>query len=177
MWNDQMIMEALVGLGPIAYVPDDLVDTYGTIMDSQIQPASLDVRLGENFITHPGGERIDLDQDFAFTLLPGECVLGVLLERLRLPDNVVARIEGKSSWARQFLTVHSAGFVDPGFRGDITLELKNDGRHVLTLKPGDLIAQVSFQSLAAPAIRPYGHNGLDSHYQGQEGATPSWRSS
>jgi dCTP deaminase len=176
MLNDAMIMTAVTGVSPIAYVPDERGDTWGPIMDSQIQPASLDVRLGEEFRTHPGNERVDLDEFFAFTLLPGECVLASLLERVNLPNDIAARVEGKSTWAREFLTIHSAGFIDPGFHGDVTLELKNDGRKVLVLKPGDLIAQISFHLLAAPAQRPYGHEGLDSHYQGQEGTTPSWRS-
>jgi dCTP deaminase len=90
-----------------------------------------------------------------------------------MPDNVVARVEGKSSLARIFLTVHSAGFIDPGFRGDVTLELKNDGMVPLRLVPGMLIAQISFQTLDAPALRPYGHEGLNSHYQGQRGPRQS----
>ena len=177
MWNDRLIAQALSGVSPIAYVPDDRYERWGPIMDRQIQPASLDVRLGEEFRTHPANDLAELDQFFGLTLLPGECVLASLLERLNLPDSIVARVEGKSTWAREFLTIHSAGFVDPGFHGDITLELKNDGRNVLLLKPGDIIGQISFQALDAPAARPYGHPGLDSHYQGQEGTTQSWRSS
>ncbi len=177
MWNDEWIMKAVTGTSPVAYVPDDRYNRWGPIRDRQIQPASLDVRLGENFILHPSGEVADLDELFGFTLLPGECVLANLLERLNLPSDLAARVEGKSTWAREFLTIHSAGFVDPGFKGDITLELKNDGRNVLMLKPGDIIGQISFHPLVAPAQRPYGSPGLQSHYQGQEGATPSWRSS
>ena len=177
MWNDEMILNAITDqLAPIAYVPDELLDRYGPIMDSQIQPASLDVRLGEKFLTHPAEEEVNLDEHFAFTLLPGECVIAELLEKFRIPNNVVPRLEGKSTWARDFLTIHSAGFIDPGFKGGITLELKNDGRKVLTVKPGDLIGQMSFQTLEAPAVRPYGHDSLASHYQYQKGATPSWRS-
>jgi dCTP deaminase len=98
-------------------------------------------------------------------------VLASLVERFVVPDDLVARVEGKSSWARRFLTVHSAGFIDPGFRGDITMELKNDGGLVLELRPGMVIAQVSFQQMTGPAARPYGTRGLGSHYQGQSGAT------
>jgi dCTP deaminase len=176
MWNDRMILDALKGDPPIVYTPDLVEQRYGPIMERQVQPCSLDVRIGEEFIHHPSGERVELDEFFAFTLLPGECVLASVLERMNLPSHVAARIEGKSTWAREFLTVHSAGFIDAGFCGDITLELKNDGRKVLVLKPGDVIAQLSFLNLDAPAERPYGSPGLDSHYQGQEGATPSWRS-
>jgi dCTP deaminase len=93
----------------------------------------------------------------------------MLLERVQIPNDVVARIEGKSTWARQFLTVHSAGFIDPGFHGDVTLELKNDGEVPIYLFPGVAIAQMSFQYLSARAIRPYGTKALNSHYQSQEG--------
>ena len=175
MWNDKMIFDAITRQYPIVFTPEERAERYGPIMDHQVQPCSLDVRLGESFIAHPSGEPVDLDEFFAFTLLPGECVLASLLERFSLPPGIAARIEGKSTWAREFLTVHSAGFVDAGFAGDLTLELKNDGRKVLILKPGDVIAQVSFVTLDAPAERPYGSPGIDSHYQGQEGATPSWR--
>jgi dCTP deaminase len=100
-------------------------------------------------------------------------VLASLVEAVGIWNDVVARVEGKSSWARHFLTVHSAGFIDPGFQGDITLELKNDGQQELYLEPGVFIAQISFQWLAAPAKRPYGTEGLDSHYQYQKGPTPA----
>lgn len=169
MWNDQMISEALRGIDTIAYVPGKRA-SFGSIRPTQIQPASLDVRLGDEFIRHTDGSRV---RSGAYTMMPGECLLAVLVERLRLRDDLVARIEGKSSLARQFLTVHSAGFIDPGFQGDVTLELKNDGRRPLHLKAGMLIAQISFQSLAAPALRPYGTPGLNSHYQGQKGPTLS----
>jgi dCTP deaminase len=175
MWNDRMIIDGLTA--GIVYTPDELTSKYGPILDKQVQPCTLDVRLGESFITHPAEERTFLDEFFSYTLLPGECVLACVLERFNLPSHVAARIEGKSTWAREFLTIHNAGFVDAGFVGDLTLELKNDGRKVLVLKPGDIIAQVAFLNLDAPAERPYGTQGLESHYQGQEGATPSWRSS
>lgn len=178
MWPDKLIAAALDVRRPdatpaIAWVPLERRERFGPIADSQIQPASLDVRLGEDFILHPSGEKVGLDEFFSYVLKPGECLLANLVESFNMPDNVVARVEGKSTWARQFLTVHSAGFIDPGFRGDITLELKNDGHHNLNLVPGMAIAQVSFQWLAAPAMRPYGSKGLDSHYQDQRGATES----
>lgn len=176
MWNDERIRQYLAEDPPIAYTPDPLEARYGPILDEQVQPASLDVRLGEEFIAHPSGERIGLDEFFSFTLLPGECLLASLIERLHLPSDVVARIEGKSSLARRFLTIHSAGFIDPGFHGDVTLEVKNDGRKPIQLKPGMLIGQISFQWLEAAAARPYGDPGINSHYQGQEGATPAWSS-
>lgn len=177
MWNDSLISAALApgrSLTPLAWVPDDRYEAFGPIDVSQVQPASLDVRLAGQFIRHPDGQFFETDARYPYHLEPGGCVLGCLVERFALPEDVVARVEGKSSWARHFLTVHSAGFIDPGFRGDVTLELKNDGHATLELTPGALIAQVSFQWLVAPARRPYGTEGLGSHYQNQEGATPSW---
>lgn len=161
--------------GRVVFVPRARWGDYGPIKDHQIQPASLDVRLGPDFTTHPVGNKFSLDPFSApYLLEPGGCVLACLAERFSMPDNLVARVEGKSSWARKFLTVHSAGFIDPGFRGDITMELKNDGHEVIQLHAGVPIAQVSFQRLDAPARKPYGSEGLRSHYQGQQGATPSW---
>lgn len=161
------------GARAVVYVPSERQETFGPIQDSQIQPASLDVRLGSHFIEHPSDRSYSVRSGSPWCLLPGECVLGSLVERFHLADNEVARVEGKSSWARKFLTVHSAGFIDPGFHGDITLELKNDGHAPIDLYPGVVIAQVSFQFLVAPAVRPYGSEGLNSHYQGQKGTTLS----
>jgi len=155
----------------VVFVPEQRIELWGDIQDSQIQPASLDVRLSADFIRHPDGQPIYLDRFRTYLLSPGECVLGSTIERLNMPDNVVCRVEGKSSLARLFLTVHSAGFIDPGFRGDVTLELKNDGALRMELRPGMLIAQLSFQTLDAPAVRPYGHRDLRSHYQEQWGPT------
>lgn len=162
------------GANPTVFVPAERLARFGPIQDSQIQPASLDVRLGDDFITHPQGFRFQIPEiaESGILLHPGDCILGSLVERLDMrADNVAARIEGKSSWARQFLTVHSAGFIDPGFTGDVTLELKNDGQRELLLTPGVLIAQISFHFLAAPARRLYGEEGNQSHYQGQIGTT------
>ncbi len=177
MFSDKLIRTMLdesrvsMGVQPLAWVPEERLQDYGPIDDSQIQPASFDVRLGGDFIRHPSGEYVGLDPWYCYRMEPGECLLATLVERVSIGDNIVARIEGKSSWARKFLTVHSAGFIDPGFTGDITLELKNDGQLPIDLKPGMRIAQLSFQWLTTPAVRPYGAEGLDSHYQGQTGAT------
>lgn len=175
MWQDKLIFEAInverKDVLPLVFVPADRLERFGPMDASQVQPASLDVRLGPEFITHPEGTRLIPAEDYLYPLQPGECLLGSLVEAVAIWDNVVARVEGKSSWARKFLTVHSAGFIDPGFQGDITLELKNDGNEVLYLQPGVRIAQLSFQWLAAPAKRPYGTEGLGSHYQYQKGPT------
>jgi dCTP deaminase len=170
---DWMIRE-LVIIGEFVYVPKERQALYGDDIRSQIQPASLDVRLAGEFRDYVTGETIwsGLKPGDHLALDPGECILGSLVEAFRIPD-IVARVEGKSSWARKFLTVHSAGFIDPGFIGDITLELKNDGYAPLYIPVGCAIAQVSFHQMAAPADRPYGSAGLNSHYQNQCGPTKS----
>jgi dCTP deaminase len=155
---------------PSVFVPTLRLPRFGQIADWQIQPASLDVRVAEEFIRHPSGDIVAVPEGAAYSMAPGECLLACLVERLRLnADNVVARIEGKSTLARRFLTVHSAGFIDPGFKGDVTLELKNDGHTRIEIVPGMTIAQISFQFLAAPCERLYGDPGLNSKYQGQMG--------
>jgi dCTP deaminase len=156
---------------------------------SLLQPASVDVRLGNSFrVFHnhrasaidlrdpPRGltEQITVDPDEPFVIHPGEFCLGSTLERVELPDDIVARIEGKSSLGRLGLIVHAtAGFCDPGWRGTLTLELNNLTRVPIRLYPGLAIAQLSFMTLDAPALRPYGHAELGSHYQGQADATES----
>jgi dCTP deaminase len=101
-------------------------------------------------------------------------VLGRTLERVELPEDIVARIEGKSSIGRLGLIVHAtAGFVDPGFKGSLTLEITNLTRIPIKLYAGLLIAQLSFMTLDAPAEVPYGSEELGSHYQGQLAATES----
>ena len=154
-----------------------------------VQPASVDLRLGDSFrVFHNHlAPAIDLDRppehltelimirpDESFVIHPGEFVLGATLERVELPDDVVARIEGKSSLGRLGLIVHAtAGFVDPGFAGTLTLEVTNLARIPIILWPGKPIAQLSFMALDRPAERPYGHPELGSHYHGQVAATES----
>ena len=114
----------------------------------------------------------------AFILHPGEFVLGATLERLGLPDDLVARLDGKSSLGRLGLQVHStAGLADPGFEGQITLELSNVASLPIAIYPGMRIAQLVFERLTTPADAPYGHERLGSKYQGQSGPTASeyWR--
>jgi len=154
-----------------------------------IQPASVDLRLGGSFrVFHnhrasaidlrdpPTNltEQIQVEEGEAFVIHPGEFCLGRTLEYVELPDDIVARIEGKSSLGRLGLIVHAtAGFCDPGWNGTLTLELNNLTRVPIKLYPGLPIAQLSFMTLDAPAERPYGHAGLGSHYQGQVEATES----
>lgn len=155
-----------------------------------IQPASVDVRLGNSFLAfrrHTASdidpwevaddlmEPADVPEGKPFILHPGEFVLGTTLERLTLPDDIVARIEGKSSLGRLGLLIHAtAGFVDPGWtRGQITLELSNVAPLPIRLWPGMKIAQLSFIQMDAAAERPYGHPDLGSKYQGQSGPVAS----
>lgn len=154
-----------------------------------VQPASVDLRLGDTFrvFNNHRVTSIDLREmpenltgevkiapDEAFVIHPGEFCLGRTLEWVELPDDIVARIEGKSSLGRLGLIVHAtAGFCDPGWKGTLTLELNNLTRVPIKLYPGLLIAQLSFMTLDVPALRPYGSEALGSHYQGQREATES----
>ncbi|HEU4656921.1 MAG TPA: dCTP deaminase [Capillimicrobium sp.] len=154
-----------------------------------VQPASVDVRLGNSFrvfhnhrtsaidLREPPTnltEHVTVADGQSFVIHPGEFVLGVTEERVTIPDDVVARIEGKSSLGRLGLIVHAtAGFVDPGFEGTLTLEITNLTRVPIKLYPGLPIAQLSFMELDEPALLPYGHPELGSHYHGQVEATES----
>jgi dCTP deaminase len=101
-------------------------------------------------------------------------VLGATLERVTLPDDLVARLEGKSSLGRLGLLIHStAGFIDPGFDGHVTLELSNVANLPITIYQGMKIGQISFMQMTEPASTPYGSSRLGSKYQGQRGPTPS----
>lgn len=155
----------------------------------RIQPASVDLRLGDSFrvfnnhkvtaidLREPPEnltEEVIVPDGEAFVIHPGEFCLARTLEWVEIPDDIVARIEGKSSLGRLGLIVHAtAGFCDPGWKGTLTLELNNLTRIPIKLWPGLLIAQLSFMTLDAAAERPYGSDGLGSHYQGQRAATAS----
>ncbi len=155
-----------------------------------VQPASIDLRLGDTFRVFnnhkaaaidlrqgpPEGltEQVIANEQDGFVIHPGEFCLGRTAEWVELPDDVVARIEGKSSLGRLGLIVHAtAGFIDPGWKGTLTLELNNLTRVPIKLYPQLLIAQLSFMALDQPAQRPYGSEALGSHYQGQVAATES----
>jgi dCTP deaminase len=156
---------------------------------AMVQPASVDLKLGTSFrVFHnhrlpaidlaqpPSGvtEHVQIEEHASFVIHPGEFVLGTTVEWVELPDDIVARIEGKSSLGRLGLIVHAtAGFVDPGFSGTLTLEITNLTRVPIVLWPGKPIAQLSFMTLDQAAERPYGHPDLGSHYHGQVEATES----
>jgi dCTP deaminase len=119
-------------------------------------------------------EVVQVKEGEAFILHPGEFVLGATKERIRLPEDLVARLEGKSSLGRLGLLIHStAGYVDPGWDGYLTLELSNVANLPITIYPGMKIGQISFFRLTTAAETPYGSERARSKYQGQRGPTPS----
>lgn len=141
---------------------------------ARLQPASLELTIdGEIFIPGEDGKRT-LEPDIDLVLMPGDFGLASTVETVRIPTDLVAQVNGKSSWARLGLIVHTtAGFIDPGFRGNITLELKNLGRRAIVIPQGAPICQLVFFQMTSPALRPYGSEGLGSHYQDQKGVTAS----
>ena len=159
-------------------------------IDQQVQPASVDLRLGERFLEfqranipciHPTeadevGEYVTettVDQGDEFILHPGDFVLGTTAERVAIPDDLVAHVEGRSSLGRLAIVVHAtAGLCDPGYEGQITLELSNLGTAPVALTPGMRVSQLVFTELTQPAARPYGAE-RGSKYQGQEGPQAS----
>jgi dCTP deaminase len=154
---------------------------------SRIQPSSIDVCLGPEFLVyHPGVvvdpktdqatlmHRIALAEDASFVLPPHGFALGATRERVTMPNDLAARFEGKSSIGRLGLLPHvAAGFIDPGFSGWITLELHNVTDKSLVLYPGMPVGQLCFFRLSSPADVPYGSTEIGSKYQGQTGPTPS----
>jgi dCTP deaminase len=158
--------------------------------DIQIQPASVDLRLGREFLEfqhanipciHPNSENeVDeyveetvVDEGDEFILHPGDFVLGTTHERVAIPDDLIAHVEGRSSLGRLAIVVHAtAGLADPGFQGHITLELSNLGTAPVALTPGMRISQLTFTELKTPADRPYGEE-RGSKYQDQSGPQAS----
>ena len=169
-----------IDAGRIAFDPFD---------PEMVQPSSVDVRVDRRFrvfhnarypfidVRQPMDELtelVEVKDSGPFILHPGEFVLGSTLERITLPDDLVARLEGKSSLGRLGLLIHStAGFIDPGWDGHVTLELSNVANLPITIYVGMRIGQLSFVQLTEPAQTPYGADGLGSKYQGQRGPTPS----
>lgn len=154
-----------------------------------IQPSSIDVRMDRFFRVFNNSRYTHIDpklqqdelttlvevaEDEPFVLHPGEFVLGATLEKFTLPANLAGRLEGKSSLGRLGLLTHStAGFIDPGFSGHITLELSNVANLPITLWPGMKVGQLALFGMSSPAETPYGAGSLGSKYQGQRGPTPS----
>ena len=157
--------------------------------DASIQPSSVDLHCDSLFRVFRNDttpfidpklsqedltELVEVTEGGAFILHPGEFVLGSTLERVALPDDLVARLEGKSSLGRLGLLIHStAGFVDAGWDGHLTLELSNVANLPIALYPGMKIGQISFLRMTTAAEHPYGSKSTGSKYQGQRGPTPS----
>ena len=179
IFSDISIKEA-VASGRITIDPYD---------ESMVQPSSIDLRCDPNFrvfenhryaLIDPKAPQDDLTKGVTategdpFILHPGEFVLGSTLETIGLADDVVARLEGKSSLGWHGLPLKSTdGFIDPGFKGQVTLELSNVANLPIAIYPGMKIGQVSFYQMTTPAEFPYGSPRLGSKYQGQTGPTPS----
>ncbi|MFB6207053.1 MAG: dCTP deaminase [Haloglomus sp.] len=159
-------------------------------IDLQVQPASVDLRLGREFLEfqrtnipciHPASEAetdeyVDetvVPEDGEFILHPGDFVLGTTMERVEIPPDLIAHVQGRSSLGRLAVVIHAtAGIIDPGYRGQITLELSNLGTAPVALTPGMRISQVLFTELSSPAERPYGSK-RGSKYQDQAGPQAS----
>ncbi len=176
--SDRSIKES-VAAGRIVITPYD---------ESLVQPASIDIRLDGRFrvfrnykysCIDPKAVQNDLTElvevgDEPFIVHPGEFILGNTVERVKLGDDLVGRVEGKSSLGRLGLIIHAtAGYIDPGFEGNITLELSNVANLPIRLYPGMKVGQISFFAMSTPADRPYGHPDLGSKYKGQSAPTAS----
>ena len=158
-------------------------------MDKQIQPSSIDLRLGNTIQTFKENSTLYIDthkditpymqehtipRNHKLVIQPHEFLLATTQEQITLPDNIVGRVEGRSSIGRLGLTIHvTAGYIDPGFTGTITLELYNMNRHPIAIYPGQRICQIVLEELNEPAKYPYGSSKCGSKYQGQAGATAS----
>ncbi|RPI25489.1 MAG: dCTP deaminase [Actinobacteria bacterium] len=179
IFSDFSIREAIAS-GRIVIDPYD---------ETMVQPSSVDVRCDHHFRVFENHKYASIDpkspqedltsviaaaENDPFMLHPGEFVLGTTLETIGLSDDLVARLEGKSSLGRLGLLIHStAGFIDPGFKGQVTLELSNVANLPIAIYPGMKIGQISFYAMTTPADHPYGSPALGSKYQGQTGPTPS----
>ncbi len=160
-------------LDPLRIVPEPT--------DDCIQPASIDLRLGDQFIYWVGTKdssgkivmiKRTLPSKSEFVLKQGQFILASTLEYVEIPNWLAAQVDGKSTLGRQGILVHvTAGFIDPGFKGTITLEMKNVGYDSIILKAGMKICQLVLHRLSSPALRPYGSEGLGSRYQFQAGVT------
>lgn len=179
IFSDHSIVEA-IEQGRISIDPFDpsfvqpssvdlRVDRYFRVFENHRYP-NIDPRVAQEELT----KLIEVAETESFVLHPGEFVLGSTFERVRLGIDVVARLEGKSSLGRLGLLIHStAGFVDPGFEGYLTLELSNVANLPIAIWPGMKIGQISFYQMSSPADRPYGTAGTGSKYQDQRGPTAS----
>ncbi|MDO5826562.1 MAG: dCTP deaminase [Methanosphaera sp. rholeuAM130] len=155
--------------------------------EKQIQPSSVDLRLGDEFkgfkiVTKPFIDPFDntdlesymdmltVEEGEPFIIHPGEFTLATTYEYVKIPDDIVARVEGRSSMGRLGITMHvTAGYIDPGFEGRITLEISNIGKMPVALYPGQRVCQIVFETMTSPSAKPYGHEDRDSKYMRQKG--------
>lgn len=170
---------------------DDGSLTIEPFIEGNVEPASVDLRLGadaklvEEARSIRTGESVldtrqsqyefqykDIVEEDSFVIFPDEFVLATTAETIALPNNLLARVTGRSSLGRLGIAIHqTAGYIDPGFHGQITLELVNNGPSPVRLYTGDRVCQIIFAEVSGDVLEPYGHT--DSQYQGQTGATPS----
>jgi dCTP deaminase len=154
-------------------------------LEKQVQPSSVDLRIGNEFkgfkiikkpfIDPKDSEDLDsymesmfVEKDEGFIIHPNEFALATTYEAVKVPDDLVARVEGRSSMGRLGITMHvTAGYIDPGFEGKITLEISNIGKMPVALYPGQRACQIVFETMTSPAEKPYGHPERDSKYMGQ----------
>lgn len=161
--------------------------TIAPLDDEQIQPASVDLRLGEEFVVHDSARPDEIDTradevqagytkttvpEAGIKIHPDTVVLGTTQEVVSLPDDIAGTVKGRSSFGRLGLIVHTAGFVDPGFEGHITLEFVNHNPRPIRVYPGQRVCQLVLERCEAPAETAYGEKS-DAKYQGQSGATKS----
>jgi len=148
-------------------IKKDLIVT--PLNDCDVQPCSIDLHLGRTLKTIQGRE-FYLKEKVHKILEPGEFILGSTLEHVEIPNDIVAVVDGKSSLGRLGITAHvTAGYIDAGFKGNITLEIANLSDEPFRLERNMPIAQIVFHTLTSPVIRPYGSDGLNSHYQNSKG--------
>jgi len=154
-------------------------------IERQVQPSSVDLRIGSEFkgfkiikkpfIDPKDSEDLDsymdsmhIEDGESFIIHPNEFALATTYETVKVPDDLVARVEGRSSMGRLGITMHvTAGYIDPGFEGKITLEISNIGKMPVALYPGQRACQIVFETMTSPAEKPYGHPERDSKYMGQ----------
>lgn len=167
------------------YLEEGKIEIKPLLDEKQIQPSSIDMRLGDEFkvfkvIRKPFIDPKDeediasymedttVEEGEAFIIHPNEFALATTLEYVKVPDDLVARVEGRSSMGRLGVTMHvTAGFIDPGFEGKITLEISNIGSMPVALYPGQRVCQIVFETMTTPSELPYGHPDRNSKYMGQ----------
>lgn len=173
------------------YINEEKIKIEPILDEEQIQPSSVDIRLGNTFKTFKKTDKIYIDtknntnieeymqtykikDNKPFIIHPNEFALATTLEHIELPSDIVARVEGRSSIGRLGVTVHvTAGYIDPAFKGKITLEISNIGTLPVALYPKQRVGQIVFETMTTPAEKPYGHKDRNSKYMFQSDVTAS----